>query len=172
MRISLAEAFEQHRAGGVLPYSYSSYRKDAHDRGAIMIGETSVPVVKHGRSWTVDAKDFAAAVARAAEARRKQEQARERADSEYEARRLDPSGYARTTWGGYRVRDGFHFVWSDMDIMRQRSDGGWRCNTCWETASRENNKPECHRCSDWRPCGTDCTLSRIYCETCGTSLEM
>lgn len=42
----------------------------------------------------------------------------------------------------------------------------------WQPASTENNASECHTCSDWNGCGTDCTLSRVFCAPCGTSLEL
>jgi hypothetical protein len=92
------------------------------------------------------------------------------ADADYDAHKLNPNG-ARLSWGSYSMRGGFHFLLSDYQHVRKRSDGGWLCNTCFEPAQMEHDKPECHRCSDWNGCGTDCTLSRIHCKDCGTSLS-
>jgi len=93
------------------------------------------------------------------------------ADADYDAHKLNPKG-ARLSWGSYRVHEHFHFVSSDYERIRKRSDGGWICNSCWKPASTENNRPECHTCSDWNGCGTDCTLSRVFCSECGTSLAV
>ena len=70
----------------------------------------------------------------------------------------------RTEWGVYRRSEPFHFAWSDYDMIRRRSNGGWYCNSCMKATDTEHDNPECHRCSDWSPCGNDCTLSRIICE--------
>jgi hypothetical protein len=115
----------------------------------------------------VDAEDFVAALAAA----RAQRQALRQVDEYYKACSLRPKG-ARTTWGGYRVRGPFHFVWSDEAHIRHDSDGTWVCNTCWKPAALAHDKPECHRCSDWNGCGTDCTLSGVSWGACGTSLDL
>jgi len=93
------------------------------------------------------------------------------ADADYDAHKLNPKG-ARLSCGSYRVQGDFHFVSSDYERIRKRSDGGWICNACWKPASTENNRPECHTCSDWNGCGADCTLSRVFCSECGTSLAV
>lgn len=65
----------------------------------------------------------------------------------------------------------FHtLVVSYFDSGRTETYQTWICNNCWNRADLENNKPECHRCSDWSPCGNDCTLSAVYCSNCGTRL--
>jgi len=172
IRIALAAALEQHRGrDGAGLNSYESYRKDAHARGYVVIGSTKLIVEKTGGRWTVDAEAFAAAVASAVAELQAGQTAMNQADNDYEARKLHPGG-ARLSWGSYRVSGAFHFVSSDYDRIRERSDGSWRCNTCWKTASAENNRYECHRCSDWNGCGTDCTLSRVYCTECGASLTV
>jgi hypothetical protein len=43
----------------------------------------------------------------------------------------------------------------------------WICGCCEIGAKEEHNKEECHKCRDWNGCGRDCTLSRIFCGTCG-----
>lgn len=52
---------------------------------------------------------------------------------------------------------------------KKRSDGAWYCTGYNKLASTKHEKDECHRCSDWNGCGRDCTLSKIYCEQCGTA---
>jgi len=172
-RITLAEAIKRFCQGaGASLRSYESYRKDAFEHGYLHIGGKKVAAVKSGGRWTVDAEEFAAGVAAAVEEHRVEQLAIKQADEDYAARKLHPSGHARMSWGSYRVSGAFHFVSSDYERIRQRSNGSWHCSTCWQPASTENNKPECHTCSDWNGCGTDCTLSRVYCEACNTSLTL
>lgn len=171
-RITLRDALAQADSRGVQLSSYESYRQDAHTRGYILIGGRTIATTKVGRSWTVDAEEFAAAIEAACTHQAVEQRKIAEADGDYEAHRLDPSGRGRLSWGSYYVHGSFHFVSIDYARMRMRSNGGWRCNTCWEPASTEHNKPECYRCSDWSPCDADCTLSRIYCKNCGTSLSM
>ena len=80
------------------------------------------------------------------------------------------SASVETDWGGYRVRRDFHDAWSDYARVTRRSSGSWYCNTCFAPAWDEHRREECHTCQDWGGCGQDCTLSRIYCAGCGTSL--
>jgi hypothetical protein len=168
--ITLAEAIERARArDAVAGNSYDWYRKQAAMYGEVHIGDQRVRAIKRGRQWVVNERELTESIAGAAAAKTAKHEAERQAGEDYEARKLNPKG-ARTTWGGYSVRGDFHFVWSDYAIMRQRSNGGWVCNRCWEPASTEHDKAECHRCSDWGPCGTDCTLSRIYCQACATSM--
>ena len=163
--LTLREALKRARATGALPSSsYEWYRKEAASTGKVDIAGKNVRAIKR-RAWMLNAEDFKAALAAA----RSQRQALHQVDKDYKAGKLRPGG-AHTSWGGYSVRGNFHFVWSDEDRVRHKSDGAWICNRCWKAASLEHNKPECHRCSDWSGCGTDCTLSRIYCEACGTSM--
>lgn len=169
--IRLIEAIRRH-GKRMDARSYESYRAEAHARGAVSIRGRVVPAFKRGGRWMVDVADFDAAVAAALESEAREKRLREQAATDYDAHRLHHAGPVATTWGGYRVSGAFHFVWSADEIMRRRSDGQWRCNGCWKLASTENGKPECHRCTDWGPCGADCTLSRVYCEECGTSLEL
>ncbi len=163
--ITLKDALKRARMAGALPGNSDEwYRKQAARSGKVEIADKPVRAVKR-RAWMLDAQEFEAALAAA----RTHGQAIQQVDDDYEARKLRPEG-ARTSWGGYRVHDGFHFVWSTEARIRHDSDGHWVCNGCWKSASTEHDKPECHRCSDWNGCGTDCTLSRIYCERCGTSM--
>ena len=170
--INLAEAIERARArGAVADNAYDWYRKQAATSGEVHIGGQRVRAVKRGRQWVVNTRELEASIASAQAAKAAKHEAERRAEEDYKARKLNPEG-ARTSWGGYRVRGEFHFVWSDYRVMRMKSDGGWVCNRCWAPASTEHDKPECHRCSDWSPCGTDCTLSRVHCEGCEKSMTI
>ena len=72
-----------------------------------------------------------------------------------------------------RIKENFSFVEaSAYEIARKRDHGYWRCNGCGKPAETEHNAEECHRCSDWNGCGHDCTLSRVYCEQCGTENQI
>lgn len=66
----------------------------------------------------------------------------------------------------------FRFVSDPYQSGRMKSDGDWLCNKCNTIAKTEHKKPECHLCSDWNGCGTDCTLSKVYCDNCKTEEEM
>jgi hypothetical protein len=170
--ITLAEAVDRARARGVVASnSYEWYRKQAATDGEVHIGDQRVLAVKHGRQWVVNERALMDSIASAEAAKQAKEEAGRQADEDFKARKLNPQG-SRTPWGGYSVRGQFHFVWSDVAVWRQKSNGEWVCNGCWKPASTENNKPECHRCSDWGGCGADCTLSRVYCGGCGTSLAV
>jgi hypothetical protein len=56
-------------------------------------------------------------------------------------------------------------------MARGRSDGAWICNTRWTVATEDHDGEECHRCRDWSPCGNNCTLTRIWCRTCGSAQD-
>lgn len=170
-RIRLADALQRHRESGAGLSSYESYRREARENGALVIGGKKIAAEKIKGKWHVDAEAFAAGVAGAVEEQRRQREALKAADADYEAHKLNPQG-ARLSGGSYSVSGGFHFLSSDYERIRQRSNGGWRCNTCWQPASTENNHPECHTCSDWNGCGTDCKLSRVFCVPCGASLDI
>lgn len=168
--ITLAEAIERARNRGVISGgSFEWFRKQAAKSGRVHIAEGTVIAFKRGRRWMVAEPQLEEAIVRAEGHKNAKNESERQAGEDYVARILNPKG-ARTSWGGYRVHGDFHFVWSDYERMRQRSDGGWTCNRCWKAAGTEHKKPECHTCSDWNGCGTDCTLSRIYCADCGTSM--
>ncbi|MGC4089440.1 MAG: hypothetical protein QM756_16435 [Polyangiaceae bacterium] len=170
-RVTLAKALETHRAQeGASFRSYESYRKDAHESGFLLIGGRKIRAEKVGRAWTVDADEFAAGVASAVALHRAEQEAMQQAEQDYIARKLNSDG-ARLPWGSYSVHGQFHFISSDYARITKQSSGGWVCNSCWQPASMENNREECHTCRDWNGCGTDCTLSRVFCVPCGTSLD-
>jgi hypothetical protein len=170
-RLTLAAALERFKAeaGGHLN-SYEWYRQGAQRGERIWLGGTEIPAAKVGGQWTVQAADLERAVEAAHEARR----TLERITADYDRHVLhgDDGATVHIAGGGYQRRGPFHFGWSDYLRGRMKSDGTWMCSTCWEPASLEHNKNECHTCSDWGSCRSDCTLSRVFCETCGTDLAV
>lgn len=63
----------------------------------------------------------------------------------------------------------FELKFEEYEKMRKKGYGIWYCKTCDISAEEEHNKPECHLCTDWSGCNSDCTLSRIYCTKCNIS---
>ncbi|MFD6356631.1 hypothetical protein [Nocardia tengchongensis] len=169
--IPLAEALDRfHAATQTTGNAYGWYRAQAARDGRVWLGEPGirVPAQRSGRRWMIDSGDLAGAIT--AHHDHQQHLARVRAD--YDNHILHPGESVSMTGGGYYTRGHFHYVWYDCidyDLLRSTTTGHWRCNTCWESPQLEHNWPECHRCSDWSPCGNDCTLSRISCPTCGHS---
>lgn len=150
--------------------AYTWYRKSAQARGAVWIGNTKVPAYKDGGIWHVDNVKFSEAIQR----HRDGIEHLRRVTEDYAQGRIhgNDGDTIRTGWGGYQIRGGFRFVWSDYERNRRLTYGTWYCNTCNTLAETEHNKPECHLCSDWNRCGRDCTLSKVYCTQCGVSIEV
>jgi hypothetical protein len=169
--VSLADAVERYRRlPGAYGNAYDWYRRSAARYGQVSFGATTVSAWKRGRQWMLDSSD----VERALAAHQERIEERKRLTEDYAAHVLHGGDGTRveTDWGGYRVRRDFHFAWSDYARVTQRSSGSWYCNTCFAPAREEHSRDECHTCQDWGGCGRDCTLSRIYCTECGTSLDM
>ncbi|MFI7208452.1 hypothetical protein [Micromonospora aurantiaca (nom. illeg.)] len=169
--IPLADAVRRYRAEeGTPSNTYEWYRKQAQGYGTVSIGASQVPARKAGGRWMVQARNLDAAL----EQHRARRRLVHRATEDYKARRLHEGNdaFVETTWGGYTVRGAFHYVQNWSAIALKDDNGTWWCNACWRPASREHGREECHRCSDWSPCGRDCTLSRVYCEACGTSIDV
>jgi hypothetical protein len=105
---------------------------------------------------------------------RRQQAARRQATEDYRQHVLHP-GIVNTEWGSYQAGEQFHTAYyrrpGEPDTVVRY------CNNCvgpdggFVPASTEHDKPECHRCRDWSPCGQDCTLSRIYCQSCQATLK-
>jgi hypothetical protein len=122
--------------------------------------------VKVAGRWVVDEGQLAEVL----DAVRRDQAARRQATEDYGRHVLHP-GIVDTEWGSYWAGEQFHTA---RFTGRMEPDTVTRyCNTCvsptggFVRASTENDRPECHRCRDWSPCGGDCTLSRVYCAMCG-----
>ncbi len=168
---SLQNAVTQWRIQpGAASNSYDWYRQSAQRYGKVHFGNHDVATHKVGRSWMVHADDFERALIDQA----KSQSVQTGTTDAYESHKLlvGPGKSATTTWGGYRVAEHFHMTWNNRGWQHGGGVSSWICNTCWGLAKTEQNKEECHRCRDWSPCSDDCTLSRVFCEACGTSMDM
>jgi hypothetical protein len=128
------------------------------------MGGLHVPAVKTSGQWMVAADD----VTRAVQARQAQEAELAQRTADYEAGILHEGSEVQVAWGSYTVRGSFHRVTIPQPMAPAES--WWKCNTCRESATTEHGRQECHRCRDWSPCGYDCTLTGISCQSCETSL--
>jgi hypothetical protein len=178
--MSLKEAVDQfRREPRAWSNAYDWYRRDAQRRGRVHLGRRrqlsptavgDLRVTKIAGKWTADAAEFNAIIEehRAAVAELQQ------LTRDYDNHILH-GATGSTIWtefGGYvRARD-FHRTWNTS--IRPWKDYGdwWTCSHCWKPATLEHDKPECNTCSDWGSCGRDCTLSRVLCETCDTSMAV
>lgn len=168
VQISLQEAVDRFKQEPGAPQNaYSWYRQYAARYGSVSFRNHRIPAVKQGRQWMVDENDFEGVLT----THREQRGHLEQMTADYNSRILHP-GTVSVVGGGYTVSGDFHFRWDDIARARKQSDGFWRCNTCWDPATAEHNREECHRCRDWSPCGRNCTLSGIQCSKCGTSSAM
>jgi hypothetical protein len=168
VHIPLSEAVDRFKQEpGSWQNAYDWYRQSAARNGSVSFNNHRVAVVKQGRQWMVDEADLEAALTNYSGQRAHLDQM----TADYNSRILHP-GTVRTAGGGYTVKGAFHFRGDDMARALKKSDGFWRCNTCWTPAAREHDREECHRCRDWSSCGSDCTLGGIYCSSCGTSATM
>lgn len=175
--VSLRDAIDQFRQSpGFTGGGYEWWRDLAKRTGRVQLGMASqlggvaplsIDVVKRGNRWVVDAHALRVAIAsdRAAIAEL------DLITTEYEHRHLlvGVGGSLRTRWGAYSVARDFHRkTWRRPDGYSE----WWVCNKCWQFASTEHEREECHRCRDWGACGRDCTLSEVRCDVCGTRLAL
>jgi hypothetical protein len=169
--ISLRSAIERYQSE---PASYGNaydwYRRSAQRSGYVSIGRTSVPASKGSRGWTILEADLNRAIA----AHREYVEYVERATADYERQELHGAvgDSVETTWGGYRRKGDFHFVWSHYEIGTRSSDGSWFCSRCFRPAHTRHQRPECSSCSNGWPCRNDCRLSSMSCPDCGTSMKI
>jgi len=166
--IPLADAAEAYRAETGFASAYTTLRGHAARTGSVYLG-AEVRVHKAGGRWAVSRTDLD----RGLRAERQRRAGRVAMADDYEHHILHGRDGARfdTTWGYYTRRGPFHFA-HHSHVPRWDTDGTWYCSTCWSMASREHDKPECHRCADWNGCGTDCTLSALRCDTCNRRMEV
>jgi hypothetical protein len=169
--IRLPEALERYRREeDAYTNSYEWYRRDAHRSGSVSVDGVHIPARKIGRAWSVDEDELA----RAIDAHRQRIAARKEATIDYSNHVLRGRGgdSIETDWGWYEIRGAFHLA--SYRSRRPPPFGGgdecWFCNSCWQTAETEHDREECHRYENWGSCGRDCTLSRVFCAKCGTSL--
>jgi hypothetical protein len=66
-------------------------------------------------------------------------------------------------------RGPFRLMASEGIRLRAASRGTWYCR-CGEIADSEHTNPRCDTCRSGGECGSDCTLSRLWCLKCGATL--
>jgi hypothetical protein len=150
-------------------YSCASRSKRLHEFGSMWPG---IKGTKISGRWLIDETELNDAIS-TYKSQKAELSAKQQANTaDYDQHILNPNG-AETTWGSYSVREGFHCEsHSYIDNGRSETYQSWICSNCWSPASTEHSGAECHRCSDWSPCGYDCTLSRVYCAPCGTGIDV
>jgi hypothetical protein len=169
--IKLKEAVEIFRCEvGAPSNSLEWYRRLARRLGIMIIGPSNIRVFKKSGIWWVDKEDFFGAIEKH---RNSQKQLRSvTSDHAIGVFHVVDGATIKTERGGHRIKGDFRFEWSDYEKFRRRSLGAWYCNRCNAVAEEEHGKEECNTCRNWGDCGEDCTLSRVYCRKCGTSLEL
>lgn len=168
--MKLKDAVELFRKERGAPFnSYQWYRRAASRDGTVYFGRVVIPASKERGVWTIKDDDFVRAVASHRLELEKLRQMTE--DLRMGIIHGKDGDTILIEGGGYQIRGGFRFQWSTYERVRKKSDGTWYCNSCKTIAKTEHNRNECHICSDWNGCGQDCTLSKVFCPNCGTSLE-
>ena len=157
---SLRDAIARYHAlDGAPANAYEWYRRDAHRSGTVWIGGLYLPVRKIGRTWHVDEADLERGLAghraHVAEVKEATDDYRRGVLHGKSGDQIELEG------GGYRRRDPFHFMWSDYEVGRHKSDGSWYCDNCMRPAETESHSYE----TSWR---YERTVTRVFCKTCGT----
>jgi hypothetical protein len=169
--IRLSDAVDCYRRErGAYGNGYDWYRKEAHRRGSVSIGGHSVKVEKVAGAWYLDDEDLAEALA--THRQRTADQASATNDYKYRILRGSNGQQVSTDWGYYVVRVPFHLTTNTSVPPWKGSGQAWISNQCWKPADSEHNRPRCQSCEDWSGCGRDCTLSRVFCTTCGSSCDV
>jgi hypothetical protein len=66
-------------------------------------------------------------------------------------------------------RGSFRLVEEDANRLRRGGKGKWYCR-CGGMADAVHENPKCEDCRSGGDCGLDCTLTSLYCPTCGAKL--
>lgn len=154
--------------------SYNWWREIAKRDGEITIENIKFKVFKYKNTWSLDKTSFLLGLNQIRENHLENMTKRKLMTSDYENGIIHgmEGESISTDWGGYRISGNFHFYWNTNHIMRSKSNGSWKCNKCMKVAEIENNKPECHLCSDWNGCKSNCTLSKILCRSCNLMMDI
>lgn len=169
--LTLQQAVDQYKQEErAVSNSYEWYRRQAQKSGEVGIAGIHVPAVKLNGVWCVHRAHLSEAIDSHRESVRQRKQMTE--DYRKGIIHGKDGDAIRTDFGGYEIHGDFRFVWDDVQRYRKKSYGIWYCGKCQAPAETEHNNPECHRCSDWRGCGTDCTLSKVYCRKCSSGLDI
>ncbi len=168
--VPLATAVDRLRQEeGAYTNSYDWYRQSALRNGTVYIGSVSVPARKQRGAWVVDEGHLEQALAaHRAAVERRHANTRDYVDHVLHGALGDR---VDTDWGSYLVAEGFHQT-SHRYEPPPAGAGPWWCSTCWRVAETDRSGDECHVCADWRNCGNDCRLVRVFCIVCGGSLPI
>ena len=177
-RVSLQDAVRRfQREPGSWGNSYNWFRAEAQRSGRVSLGlqpqfeaaTIDVPVMKVKGRWTVDAGELEEALKVHRRALGERHQITQ--DLAQHVLHGEPGSRLSTDFGGYERHVDFHRVWDSVPLSERGGDS-WICSRCWASASLEHGRQECHLCADWSGCGRDCTLSRVSCRQCGTSMPV
>lgn len=153
-----------------VPFSYNWYILSAEAKGKVSFSGFPVPVKKLNGTWYIARAEFFEAI----EQHRRAVEYRKQVTRDYEEGIIhgNDGDTIEGQWLTYTVRGDFHFVRTEHDYLLGHFDGAWYCNKCNTLAEVEHNKEECNLCKHSKGCGTDCTLSRVYCPNCGANLDL
>lgn len=150
--------------------SYNWYRQSAKKNGTVHIGDTTIPAFKVKGTWFVDSADFDRAVNTFINKKTENKEHARLMMEDHQKGIFHPGNVSISDTLRYVNKGDFRLEVNRYLAGRNKSSGTWYCNTCNIPAETEHNNPECHTCSDWGPCGNDCTLSKVYCSRCGKFL--
>jgi hypothetical protein len=150
--------------------SYGTYRKWANECGYISIADVRVPTIKIKGTWYVNRVDFERAMTLYKNRESEFEKKAQLMMEDYKKGIFHPGKIWISNSRYYVNKGDFRLEVDAYSQAVKRSDGSWVCNSCNIPAETEHNNPECHRCSYWDGCGTDCTLSKVYCIECEKEL--
>jgi hypothetical protein len=80
------------------------------------------------------------------------------------------SGIVSTVSTIIEFRGTFRLVEEGHNRLRKMGRGTWYCR-CGEQAVTGHEKPRCEECKAGGDCGRDCSLTSLYCPSCGASLS-
>ncbi|NLU49139.1 MAG: hypothetical protein GXX09_01835 [Syntrophomonadaceae bacterium] len=153
-----------------VPLAYNWYIASAESRGQVWFGKVEVPACRLDGTWYVDSGRFKEAITR----HRQDVEHKKQVLRDYEQGIIhgQDGETIEVDWLTYTVRGNFRFVRTELDFVFNDYPGVWYCNKCHGRAIAEYNKEECDLCKNSKGCGTQCTLSKVYCPECGETLEL
>lgn len=167
--IKLREAIELYKKEkGSISNSYDWYRKSAVREGSVQIGDSNIKATKTKGTWYIDKDEFEDSI----RSHRLYQKKIKQNSLDYENNIIHGlNTRIETDWGYYVNYGDFRLAVNHSDVLRNKNNGIWICNTCNQIAQQEHKKEECHLCSDWNGCSDDCTLSLVFCDKCKRELK-
>lgn len=148
--------------------AYDWYRRSAKHEGKVFIGKKYIDAFKIGNTWHVDDGAFKEAI----KSHQEQMKLRKKYTEDFSKGIYhgEVGELIEMEWGGYRNYEGFIFAWNHYLRARKKSDGEWYCRQCSSIAKKEHDK-RCFINNDYHICSEECTLSKVYCQTCKTEID-